>query len=225
MVTVAINDKKYQVKTRWQEVEVEKLLQVHRDADGNVIPTTSKHELKALSNIPHEIIDKAEDLQLFPLYTLISFIHEAELLPIREALIVDKEQYRRFEAAKAALKVGKPYQKILSAAMVFYPEEKNPVQLVGLGLDIINQIALFLESYQEMVNAKPEGNEVEAGIEELGMFGFWGTAYVMAGRDLLKLDAIMSKPAIEVYTALFYSFKEAQYNKRKWELDHPPKPK
>jgi hypothetical protein len=223
MVTVRLNKKPYQICNTWEEVEAERLTQVYRDEEGNIIPTTSKHELKALSNIPHDLIDATPDIQLFPLYTIISFIHEAELMPYVEAENVASSQYRKFEGAKHALRDGKPYRKIISAAQVYYPDEKNSVRLVGLGISIVNQVAIFLQNYTDMINATPEKNEVEAGIEELAAFSYWGTAYVMAGRNLLNVDAILAKPAIEVYTAMYYSFKEAKYNKEKFRLDHPEK--
>lgn len=213
MVTVKLNDKPYRIASTWADVDPDKLLTCE----------TSKDELKALSNIPPDLIDACTDLQLFPLYTIISFIHEAELLPYLEALIVEKEQYRRFESAKIAMREGKPYRRVIAAAKVFYPNEKNSVRLVGLGLSIVYQIATFLEVYQDMINEPPGKNEVEAGIEELTRFSYWGTAYVLAGRDLLKVDDILARPAYEVYTALHYSFKESKYNKRKFELDNPPK--
>jgi hypothetical protein len=223
MVTVWLNKKPYQVANTWGDVDIAKLMEVHRDEDGNIIPTTSKHELKALSSIPHDLIDVTPDIQLFPLYTIISFIHEAELMPYVEAENVASSQYRKFESAKHALRDGKPYRKIIAAAQVYYPDEKNSVRLVGLGISIVNQVAIFLQNYTDMINATPEKNEVEAGVEELAAFSYWGTAYVMAGRNLLNVDAILAKPAIEVYTAMYYSFKEAKYNKEKFRLDHPEK--
>lgn len=195
------------------------------DADELIKCQTSKDELKALSDIPPDLIDSRTDTELFPLYTIISFIHEVEFMPYLEALTVEKEQYRRFEAAKMAMREGKPYRRVLAAARVFYPDEKNSVRLAGLGLSIVYQIATFLEVYQDMITEPPGKNEVEAGIEELSNFKYWGTAFVLAGRDLLKVDAILERPAFEVYTALHYSFKESKYNKRKFELDHPPKTK
>lgn len=215
MVTARLNGVPYQLCSCWEDVEVDRLLA----CDGE-----SKNELAALSNIPPDLIARYDDLQLFPLYVIISFVHEAELLPYFESRNVIKEQYRTFENAKMALREGKPYKKLLAVAKVFYPEEKKTVRLVGLGLSLVQQIALFLENYSDMIHAKPEKNEVEAGIEVLGAFGYWGTAYTLAGRDILKVDEILSKSVIEVYTALYYSFKESRYNKRKFELDHPPKP-
>jgi hypothetical protein len=118
------------------------------------------------------------------------------------------------EIAKQELATDhKPYRKLLNVAMLYYPEEKNPVRLIGLGLSIINQIAVFLETYEEMLYSEPEPEAVSAGVENLSAFGSWGTAFVLSGKDPLKVNEILQRPAIEIYTALFYSWKESRYQK------------
>lgn len=225
MITVSLLKKPYRICNTWEDVDHAKLIAQQLDPEGKPRFTTSKDELKALTNIPHDLIDRVPDIDLFPLYTVISFIHESELLPYLKARQITRESYSLFEKAKKACREGKPYKKIISAAKVYYPDENNSVRLIGLGLSIVEQIASFLEKYEDMIHAKPEKNEVEAGVEELGAFGHWGTAYVLAGRDILKINEILERPAIEVYTALHYSFKEHKYNKKKFDLDHPPKAK
>jgi hypothetical protein len=226
MKSVNLNGTWYKLCDNWADVDADKLLAIYnrRDEKGVPIPVTSKMELEALSDIPASFLNRCDDLDLFPLYTVISFIHEAELMPYIEAAPVYERSYRRFEAAKKQLQEGKPYKRVIAVAKVFYPNEKKTVQLLGLGLSLVQQIALFLENYADMIHHKPEKNAVEAGVEELSNFSYWGVAFTLAGRDVLKVDAILDKPAIEIYTALYYSFKESQYNKRKFELDHPPKP-
>jgi hypothetical protein len=213
MIQVRLNGVSYNICNTWGDVDLNKLVECE----------TSKDELIALSDIPRKLVYKYEDLQLFPLYTLISFIHESELLPYVDAGDISLMSYNLFEQGKKAISEGKPYQRIIKAGKIYFPEEKNSVRLIGLGLSILNQIALFLENYRDMLEDPPEKNAVEAGIEELSGFGHWGTAYNLVGRDLFKIDQMLALPAIKVYTALHYSWKEAKYQKRKYDLDHPPR--
>lgn len=204
MVKATINGQECKIMTRWEEVDPVKLSDCQDFRD----------ELKVLTDVSRETIDRAPELQLFPLYTLISFIHEVELLPVLQALDVEKSPYEKLEIAKQELATDhKPYRKILNVAMLYYPEEKNPVRLIGLGLNIIEQIAVFLSHYEDMLHSEPETEEVNAGVENLSAFGSWGTAFVLSGKDPLKVKEILEQPAILIYTSLYYSWKEAKYTK------------
>lgn len=214
MVRVAINGSEYLVSTSWEEADIDKLLACE----------DFKDELKCLTTLPHELIDKASMVQLWPVYTCLSFIDDVEAIEPLPALSVEDAPYEQIELAKTFMSgLSKPYKKILNAARVYYPGEKNTVQLIRLGVSIVSQIAVFLKYYQSMNKDKPTFNEQIAGVEELGKFGSWGTVYNLANRDITKMEEIFKMPAIKVYTTLFYSWKESQYQKKLFELNHPPK--
>src|SRR5215204_45507 len=121
--------------TRWEEVDPVKLSDC---ADF-------REELKCLTTVPHDTIDRASEVQLFPIYTVISFIHECEQLPAIQALDVSALSYEKLEIAKIELSTDhKPYRKLLNVAMLYYPSVAEPVQLIGLGISIVSQIAVFL---------------------------------------------------------------------------------
>jgi hypothetical protein len=215
MVQVKINGSQYNVCSSWKEVDKVKLLKCENP----------RQELVALSNIPEELIKKASDKQLFPLFTLISFIHDIEIIPAIQALDIPvKSCYNSFEKAKKILSSDKPmYNRLIATASIYYPQEKDLVRLIGLGRSIDSQIALFLGVYLEMFEEKPTDNQINAGIDTLADFSHWGVAFTMAGRDLERMNRILyNTPVIEVYTALHYSWREAKYNKRLWEIEHPP---
>lgn len=204
MVTAKINGKEYGILTRWAEVDPVVLSDCQNFRD----------ELRCLTDLPADIIDRASETQLFPIYTVISFIHECETMPALPAMDIDREPYERLEIAKLELATDhKPYRKLLNVAMLYYPEEKNLERLIGLGINIVSQIAVFLEGFEEMLHSEPEGDEVAAGVEGLSAFGSWGTAFVLAGKDPLKVNEVLQRPAIEIYTALYYSWKESRYQK------------
>jgi len=204
MVKVKVNGKEYRVQTRWEEVDPCRLSDC---ADFRA-------EIACLTDIPADLINRASETSLFPIYTLISFIHECETMPAIQAFHVEREPYEKMEIAKMELTSGhKPYRKLLNVAMLYYPKEKDSVRLIGLGINIISQIAVFLEGFDDMIHAEPDEEEANAGISDLSMFGAWGTAFVLAGKDPIKVKAVLQLPAIEVYTALYYSWKESKYQK------------
>lgn len=214
MVRAVINGTDCNILTKWEEVDPFKLSDCQDFRD----------ELKCLTTVPHKIIDCAEEVQLFPLYTAISFIHECEMMPALQAVDIEKAPYEKMEIAKGELSTDhKPYRKILNVAMLYYPEEKKPVRLIGLGLNIVDQIAIFLSHYEDMLHSEPDAEETNAGIEDLSAFGSWGTAFVLSGKDPLRVYEVMQRPAIEIYTALYYSWKESRYQKALIEAKYKKK--
>lgn len=194
--------------SRWSDVDVEKLLTCQ----------TFKDEIKALTDIPHELVDKWPDVQLFPIFTAMSFLTDLDLYPVYEAIVIEKEPFEQFELCRSAMEAGKTYVRAIAAAKVYYPEEKNAEKLLGYGVHIIDQVHQFLKFYEEMFKHEPDGDAEIAGIEKLAQFGSWGRAYILAGRDLLKTRELFKLPAIEVYTALLYNFRESKYQKALHEI-------
>src|SRR5688572_6310295 len=105
MISIKINGETYQVCTQWDEVDPDKLLA----CEG------FKDELKALTTIPPDLIDKCTSEQLWPVYTLISFIDDLDNMPYLQATDIEDRWYEKFELAKAGMKTGKSYKKILNA--------------------------------------------------------------------------------------------------------------
>lgn len=201
MVTIHLNGQPFEFCTKWEEADPDKLI----NAKGFI------EELMALSDATRGILN-ADYKQLFPLYTLISFIDEKEEIenvlldvPVME---IETESYGQMEQCRAILKEGKLYQQLLKIARVYYPNEKDCVQLLSIGANIIVQIDLFLNNYAEMFTAKLDDQEIEAGFERMSAFGSFGTALAMSGKDLIRAGEILKQPAIDVYATLLYSFIE-----------------
>jgi hypothetical protein len=227
MIRVTINGTQYQIKTKWEEVDVERLIGLQDLVDSSEgKKQLFREELKCLTDIPHDIIDRGTIDQLWPFCTCISFIDDLETMGFIEEDPdrVEQGKYEEIELAKQHLKFGKPYKKVLGVALVYYPEEKDPVKLIGLGVSLTKQIAVFLSHYQDMVEDQPDPQEVAAGIEELSAFGSWGIAFTL-GKGFLNVRKVYAKKALDVYTALYYSWKKHRYQKRLFDIKHPPKPK
>ena len=217
MVRIKVNGTWYHVKTKWSEVDAERLVKCK----------DFREELACMTDLPLDIIKKAAQEQLWPIYTCTSFIDDLEGVPFPE-VEVDKVAFRKYEEmelAKQKLQTGKPHQRVLGVALVYYPEERDAERLISIGISLIKQITVFLSTYEDMSSDPVEGLKLQAGLEDLTAFGSWGTAFTLAGRDVLKVRQIFAMKAIEVYTALHYSWREEKFKERYFELKHPKKTK
>jgi hypothetical protein len=213
MVRVTINGTEYKIKTAWEEVNIEKLL----------TRQTFRDELEHVSDIPRETINLLTDDQLFPFYTLTSFLDDMEAFEPIESVSVADSKYEQLELAKRYLKEGRQFQKVYRVGQVYYPDLKNTSELLGHGINIIGQIATFLANYEEMIKEPVEPDHEAAGIEELSAFGAFGTAFSLAGEDILKLDDIMETSALRIYTALYFNWKKSKFQQRLMDIKHPKK--
>lgn len=228
MIRVKVNGVSCEICTSWDDVDFNKVLKCKEqvDEDGEVIESVFKSELKALSTIPHDIIDKANAEQLFPAYTLISFIDDMSPFehvntPVVKTPRIQWSSYDQLEESKIVMRTGKIYQKAIKVARIYYPEERNCRRLVGLGVSIIYQVHEFLNNYKEMFDGEVDTLQEMAGIHTLTPFGPWATVYILGGRDIGKIKEIFNLPAIEVYTAMLYNFREAKFRDEYRRLQTP----
>ncbi len=214
MTTVTIGGTSYKVKTAWSEVDPDELLKCKEQT----VP-----ELSYLTEIPASILEALADP--LPLLTLTSFLDNPADV-VLEAIEfdvpnVDKQAYQKFEKCKMLMRSGKLYTKLFNIARVYYPDEKNSVHLISIGLNILNQIEVFLSGYKEMYEEGLTPEQELAGFARLSSFGPWGTAYTLAGQDPTKTNDILNLPAIEVYTALFFNFLQSKAQKAFIEITRP----
>lgn len=205
MVRVTVNGVEGVIASSWDDVtNIDKLLECKNFRD----------ELKLLSTIDRGLIDQVEESQLFPLFVAISFLEDPDTYPPLKALEIQLDTYDRLEQCKLAVSEGKLYQRSIKAAKIYYPQEVNAGRLVGLGVDIIQQLAIFLASYTEDLKYLPTPQEQNAGINDLAALGTWGTVYVMAGKDLSKMKEILNQSALQVYTAMVYNARSSKYERK-----------
>lgn len=202
-VRIFIQDSYYYVHTKWNnQINVAKLYAAK----------TEQEELAVLSNIPLELIKQLDEIQFKALYELIGFINDEDVvLPLSETKDITVLPYRLFVKAKSELRQDKLYKKLIGVSGVYYPDQTKMVPILSLGMDIFNQLNIFLETYAEMFNWTPTAEQIKAGISELDVFGDWATIYNLANKDILKMDTVLEQPTISIMTALFYNFKESRY--------------
>jgi hypothetical protein len=235
MVKIRIGDKKYKFPSQWKEVDLSKIIDCITPRDylnklcnipTGILEQLTENQLFSLYQMINFIEDE-ESLEGILLDLSKEVVFSCKYLNSidgRVAYLLKKtglkykslikdvslESYEKFEEAKS--KIGQELFKTLyQLCKIYYPDHKKTVHIFSLGADILNQINLFLGHYKEMFNDPPSNDELSAGVEELGVFGTWATVYNLSGRDILKMDDVLAKPAIEVYTALYYSFKERKY--------------
>lgn len=212
MVLIKIKGKKYPCPMNWDEVKDLAGLVSAIDLTGEMAVLTGAH----LDGIPED--------QIFPLLTLTSFLEEFDT-PEIQCIAVEEQSYFKMQEAKAILtQPGRAYKKFYHLSKLYHPERTETVQIISTGVNLLNQIEVFLSHYEEMFSYEPTQEEKDAGIEEFAQLSAFGTLYNLAGKDLLKIDQVGESPAVIVYGVMMYNFKESEYQKKLWDIQHPPKP-
>jgi hypothetical protein len=65
-------------------------------------------------------------------------------------------------------------------------------------------MAAFATRFKALSDYKPDHLLVLAGVEGLGKYGNFATLVNITGGDVLKFDAVMERPAEEIYVLLCY---------------------
>jgi hypothetical protein len=213
MVKIHIGGKPYKLPTKWEEIDIHLLMGC----------TTPKEELSILGNIPPREINQLTHNQLFSLYQIIEFTHDHESLDgvlkeisctqIYKDDVGPMIDFSSWEKLSKARKVIEPqyHKTYYNLAKIYFPSEKDTINILSLGYKLLEQLNTFLGSYEEMFNEPYEDDEVNAGVEDLNGFDIFGTAFTLAGEDILKMDEVLQMPAVVIYTALYYSFKKRKY--------------
>lgn len=201
MISLRIQGEPYSIAESIQECNIHRLVKA----------TSEREELAAISDIPLEIVRRL-DWDTFS--HLVEFLNSDEDYQCESVKVKDiaTESYEKLELAKKAIQDhDKLYMQVYSVARVYYPSLKKSSDIFKYGINLINQIGLFLEEFSEMYEDGPDALEVQAGIEKVNEMGSFGTAFTLAGKDLTKMDKVTEMPAIVVYTALLYNYRESKY--------------
>lgn len=212
MTNLKINGQPYAIADNWQEVNINRLVKA----------TTDRQELAALSDIPMDIVSML-DMEMFK--PLISFIECVDdyLAPEMQCANVSEESYEKLAEAEIIMKwEAKPYRQVYHISKLYHPERKKSVHILSTGINIVNQMEVFLNSYSEMFQEGATGIEVEAGIESVNELAPFMTPYHLAGKDLIRMKEVLKEPAVVVYSALLCNFRESKYQEELYRLKFPP---
>lgn len=213
MIKVKINGAEYSIAQHLLEVNYKALIKA----------TTDRQILAAISDIPMDIITLLDIEALSPLLAFLE-CDEDYSAPEIKCVKVAEETYEKFLEAQLILRrESKRYRQLYFLSQLYHPERKKGVHILSTGINLINQINLFLDSYAELFNEGPTQIEIEAGIEQVNELAPFMTPYTLAGKDLLKMKEILKEPTVVVYSALLCNYREAKYQEELYRLKFPEK--
>ena len=218
MIELKINDKPYSIKTEWSEFSFKEYAALFKIADKPLVEKISLY-----SGLPVAIVSQLSLEQLSFVCEAISFIEQPEnALIFAEAysdeLNIGKRTYKELEQSLIFIRnIGSPLAAIDKVVSVYYGEdisEQPLLKVLGKGQHVLNLISKFMLEFKRLNEYEPTIEELEAGVEELSKFGFFGTAVQFARKYGQTHDEILNMPAREVYTTLLYDFEQSEVERK-----------
>ena len=218
MIELKINDKPYSIKTEWSEFSFKEYAALFKIADKPLVEKISLY-----SGLPVAIVSQLSLDQLSFVCEAISFIEQPEnALIFAEAysdeLNIGKRTYKELEQSLIFIRnIGSPLAAIDKVASVYYGEdisEQPLLKVLGKGQHVLNLISKFMLEFKRLNEYEPTIEELEAGVEDLAKFGFFGTAVQFARKYGQTHDEILNMPAREVYTTLLYDFEQSEVERK-----------
>ena len=218
MIELKINDKPYSIKTEWSEFSFKEYAALFKIADKPLVEKISLY-----SGLPVAIVSQLSLEQLSFVCEAISFIEQPEnALIFTEAytdeLNIGKRTYKELEQSLIFIRnIGSPLAAIDKVVSVYYGEDISDqplLKVLGKGQHVLNLISKFMLEFKRLNEYEPTIEELEAGVEELSKFGFFGTAVQFARKYGQTHDEILNMPAREVYTTLLYDFEQSEVERK-----------
>lgn len=218
MIELKINDKPYSIKTEWSEFSFKEYAALFKIADKPLVEKISLY-----SGLPVAIVSQLSLEQLSFVCEAISFIEQPEnALIFAEAysdeLNIGKRTYKELEQSLIFIRnIGSPLAAIDKVVNVYYGEDISDqplLKVLGKGQHVLNLISKFMLEFKRLNEYEPTIEELEAGVEELSKFGFFGTAVQFARKYGQTHDEILNMPAREVYTTLLYDFEQSEVERK-----------
>ena len=218
MIELKINDKPYSIKTEWSEFSFKEYAALFKIADKPLVEKISLY-----SGLPVAIVSQLSLEQLSFVCEAISFIEQPEnALIFAEAytddLNIGKRTYKELEQSLIFIRnIGSPLAAIDKVVSVYYGEDisEHPLlKVLGKGVHVLNLISKFMLEFKRLNEYEPTIEELEAGVEELSKFGFFGTSVQLARKYGQTHDQVLNMPAREVYTTLLYDFEQSEVERK-----------
>lgn len=216
-MTITIYDVAYSFKTSFSEYTFGEYVPV-MEARGKPLI----ERINAYTSIPVDVLDKLPLEYLNSLIELVKFNEDEELLialsePTGYVQDVGFYSYGHFETVKQKIK-GKSSAGCMADIVHVY----TGMQIDGMPLTYIYNTAVhfiaslnkFFERYSRLNDHKYTDEEIEAGVENLEGFGFFGTVIKIGRERSLTNEQVLSLPAIEIMDEVLYDFERSEYEKR-----------
>lgn len=215
MVRVEIAGKQYSIPSKVSEVKTRQLHSIRSDKPKEVI--------KALTDIPDELINRLQSEAVLSLYELLSFVYEPPLSPkMKEEVNVGSEAWIKLELTRQAMQVNVEPYIIVEVSRIYFGDEVFDWSwelLYGQTAQIISSMSVFLERYKELTkDDEPDPDQLEAGIKGLESFGVGAIRYSLAQGDVTKYEQIEQMSAESIYFTLLYEKAKNEYTERLKEI-------
>lgn len=215
MVRVEIAGKQYSIPSKASEVKTRQLHSIRSDKPKEVI--------KALTDIPDELINRLQSEAVLSLYELLSFVYEPPLSPkMKEEINVGSEAWIKLELTRQAMQVNVEPYIIVEVSRIYFGDEVFDWSwelLYGQTAQIISSMSVFLERYKELTkDDEPDPDQLEAGIKGLESFGVGAIRYSLAQGDVTKYEQIEQMSAESIYFTLLYEKAKNEYTERLKEI-------
>ena len=218
MIEIKINDKLYSIKTEWKEFSFKEYCVI---ISASTLPILEK--ISTYTGLPLPTIEKLNLEQLSFICDAVGFMEQPDnALLFAEAfsddLNIGRRTYKELEQSLIFLrKVENPLTAIDKVVKIYYDEDiadLPALKVLGKCTHVLNLISKFVAEFKRLNEYEPTIEELEAGVEELSKFGFFGTAVQFARKYGQTHDEILKMPAREVYTTLLYDFEQSEVERK-----------
>lgn len=215
MIRVEISGREYKIPSKHSEITGRQLHSIREDKPKDII--------KALTSIPHNIVDKLSNQAVMQIYGILEFIYE---MPndamMKKEIKVSAEAWLKIELAKQALETKNEPYIIAEVSRIYFGDKALDWDirfLYGQTAQIIYSIGVFLERYKELYeDNEPDDDQLEAGIKGLESFGVGAIRYSLAQGDVTKYEQIEQMSAESIYFTLLYEKAKNEYTDRLKEI-------
>ena len=215
MIRIEISNREYKIPSKHSEITGRQLHSIKEDKPKAII--------KAITDVPHEIVDQLSHQAVMQLYGILEFIYEMPNdAKIKEMIKVSSEAWLKIELAKQALETKNEPYIVAEVSRIYFGEEAldwDVSFLYGQTAQIIDSIGVFLERYRELYeDNEPDPDQLEAGIKGLESFGVGAIRYILAQGDVTKYEKIEQMSAESIYFTLLYEKAKNEYTDRLKEI-------
>ena len=215
MIRIEISGREYKIPSKHSEITGRQLHSIREDKPKAII--------KALTSIPHDIVDKLSNQAVMQIYGILEFIYE---MPndamMKKEIKVSAEAWLKIELAKQALETKNEPYIIAEISRIYFGDKALDWDirfLYGQTAQIIYSISVFLERYKELYeDNEPDDDQLEAGIKGLESFGVGAIRYSLAQGDVTKYEQIEQMSAESIYFTLLYEKAKNEYTDRLKEI-------
>lgn len=215
MIRIEISGREYKIPSKHSEINGRQLHSIREDKPRAII--------KALTGIPHDVVDKLSNQSVMQIYGILEFIYE---MPndaiIKKEVKVSAEAWLKIELAKQALETKNEPYIIAEVSRIYFGDKALDWDirfLYGQTAQIIYSIGVFLERYRELYeDNEPDDDQLEAGIKGLESFGVGAIRYSLAQGDVTKYEQIEQMSAESIYFTLLYEKAKNEYTDRLKEI-------